>query len=78
MSVVQPRNLVGWQVPVERCEDGLGVLEFTDTDPPWSLPGIILAETHTPLRKGGHILLELLSLGNSYQERFTLPWYLAH
>lgn len=52
MSIVQPRNLVEWQVPVERCEDGLGELEFTDTDPPWSLPGIILAETHT-FEEGG-------------------------
>lgn len=33
---------------MKRCE-GLApedLLEFTDTDPPWSLPGIILAETH--------------------------------
>lgn len=45
--MVQLRNLVGKQVPMERCEGQTpgGVLEFTHTDPPLSVPGIILAET---------------------------------
>lgn len=44
----QPKNLVGKQVPIERCEGWLqGVCWSLQTQiPQWSPPDIILAETH--------------------------------